>query len=751
MKSIYIMLILVCGMARAQEDVRAFHKTFKKAKDAKEKAEALLELSRYYYEKVYHQDYPYATDSSFYYLDKAESLCLKSGNQRSLAVAYRLHATLLDSKTKIDKNQERYKKSLDYINKSIAILTKLNDQTLLGETYYSLYVIQENTVSLEETIGMAEKAKTLISKGKDKTILGYIYEDLAYYYGHNRDNENAIASAKKAVDIYKKTDPQSVYKVYSYLGAIYNESGEFEQALGYCLQGIEYVKKYKTEDYPTVDLFNYTGVTYRGLKKYGEALKYFKKAISIAEKLEYKAALAFYEANAAETALLLGNKSEAIHYLKKIESKSHLADDPNYINALVVLTKSYIKLNDAAKADKYAKMIVEKYSTFDGTPDEVWARTTFSNALMSYFFYKNDFARSRNYTIIFKKEVEATASKPKIMNAYHMLYRIDSAQANYKSAVSNLRREQLYRDSIFNETKNKQITELQIKYETGQRIKDNQLLKKQAELQKSKIDRANILNIVGIAAIVILLLAIGLIYRRYLINQKIRREINSKNIALQNLVEEKEWLLKEIHHRVKNNLQIVMSLLNTQSYFLNDESAKAAILSSQHRIHSMSLIHKKLYQSENIVSVDMQLYIRELLEYFKISFDTGYRINFILDIDPIELSSTQCVPIALILNEGIMNAIKHAFPNNRKGTIRISFKTLGHNKVCLSIIDNGIGLPEGKRFDESFQSSLGVKLITGFGKELNATVEFIANDGVAIIMTFELTTTKEHKTVAKSA
>ena len=146
---------------------------------------------------------------------------------------------------------------------------------------------------------------------------------------------------------------------------------------------------------------------------------------------------------------------------------------------------------------------------------------------------------------------------------------------------------------------------------------------------------------------------------------------------------EKEWLLKEIHHRVKNNLQIVISLLNTQSAYVDNEDALLAIQNSQHRMHAMSLIHQKLYQSDNLANIDMSWYIYELISYMRECFDTDNKINFVLDTEKVYLDVAQAVPLGLIINEAISNAIKYAFPADRKGAVKIVLKNIGYNNYEL--------------------------------------------------------------------
>src|SRR5579872_1472485 len=123
------------------------------------------------------------------------------------------------------------------------------------------------------------------------------------------------------------------------------------------------------------------------------------------------------------------------------------------------------------------------------------------------------------------------------------------------------------------------------------------------------------------------------------------------------LSDEKEWLLKEIHHRVKNNLQIAMSLLNTQTFYLDNEKAVEAIRQSRNRMYAMSLIHQRLYQADNLELIHMDGYVPELIAYIEDSFASNRNIHFRTDVDPVQLDVAQAVPIGLIINEAVTNSI----------------------------------------------------------------------------------------------
>ena len=214
----------------------------------------------------------------------------------------------------------------------------------------------------------------------------------------------------------------------------------------------------------------------------------------------------------------------------------------------------------------------------------------------------------------------------------------------------------------------------------------------------------------------------------------VRRQAEER---LKSSLREKEVLMREIHHRVKNNLQIVSSLLDLQSRYIKDPATLSIFKNSQMRLRSMALIHEKLYQADDLANIDFTRYVSTLVEYLRRSYEGGRSgISIEMDMDDahrksgaVKLTVDAAVPCGLIINEIVTNAMKHAFPAaaaGAAGIIRISLKTLPGGLHVLEIGDNGVGLPED--YDISKASSLGMRLIKALATEqLDGQIE-VRND-----------------------
>jgi PAS domain S-box-containing protein len=198
---------------------------------------------------------------------------------------------------------------------------------------------------------------------------------------------------------------------------------------------------------------------------------------------------------------------------------------------------------------------------------------------------------------------------------------------------------------------------------------------------------------------------------------------------------EKEALLKEIHHRVKNNLQVVTSLLGLQSRAATDEQTRRMFQESQDRIHSMALLHESLYQSNNLSMIDFPDYIRQLASHLFHSYGVhADRIHLRTNLDELYLNLDSAVPCGLIINELVSNSLKYAFPDGREGEVRIELHEHSDSQARLVVADNGIGLRSD--IDWVTARSLGLRLVRSLAEQLGAKIEVKSNAGTEVQLTF---------------
>ncbi|MBW4361605.1 histidine kinase dimerization/phosphoacceptor domain -containing protein [Flavobacterium taihuense] len=512
-----------------------------------------------------------------------------------------------------------------------------------------------------------------------------------------------------------------------------------KEALFYAIDGVKTMEA--TQDLTLADNFYLRlGSIYHQMGNIEEATQLFKKSTKIGQKSPnsrswYKNFISYIGALSQ-----LGRHKEALDYLKK--TTEQYPPDNTFDKILIARTAALCndKIGNTELAEKNY-VFIEKY-----IPQLISPQTAFDIAMIyteiSYFYAKmgqptkakfcadKALFISSKYNIKFNNEVLDLS-----------LFKIDSLSGNYLSAISHYQKFKKSNDSIINYSKRKEIEELRFKYETAQKEQNIKTLQTQTNIQQSQLDKSKLIINLSIASLLLLLIILGLIYNMYRVKQRTNekleikeKEINLKNTNLQRLLDEKEWLMKEIHHRVKNNLQTVISLLNSQSAYVDNDMALSTIKSSQHRIHAMSLIHQKLYMSENISTINMPVYIKELVEYLKDSFNVKQRIRFEIKIEQLELDVVQAVPLGLIINEAVTNSIKYAFPNDQEGIISIKLVSIDTNRYLLTAQDDGVGIPTV--FKEKTHS-FGMSLIKGLSDDLDGAFSIENNNGTLLKLYFE--------------
>ncbi len=221
-------------------------------------------------------------------------------------------------------------------------------------------------------------------------------------------------------------------------------------------------------------------------------------------------------------------------------------------------------------------------------------------------------------------------------------------------------------------------------------------------------------------------------------SKTLEQKVEKRTSELKKSLREKELLLREIHHRVKNNMQVISSILDMSSMRTNDQNAINLFTDAKARIHTMALIHSQIYRSEIFDKIDMESHVNELVGYLSSAYADKKMIMTAVNISDIYLSIIQAIPCVLILNELISNSFKHAFKENQKGTIEVLMQKYDDNTIILKVQDNGSQIPDD--IDPYNTNSLGLKLVRNLvTQQLKGEIEVQRSKGAKFIIKFKIT------------
>ena len=595
-------------------------------------------------------------------------------------------------------------------------------------------------------IDCLEKAAAFYQQVNDKEDQALMLTDAAYLLFANNELEECKKQTLHSLALQKEIGFPFTHYTTDLLALVSVVGGDNGNFLKYALESVRTMEE-TNDNICSAYFYARAGAAYSEMdNKTEESTRWYSRALDEFEKTGGDRAMYMILINLADNLESLGRSNEVIDMGERLKKQYPPVNPIDRQNLLLVLGTAYYKIGQTATAGKYYEQAEKLEDAVRAVSGDVNTGHIYLT-LGFYYFNTGQFEKSRPYfTKILKGRYPVGVGQAQISQIHLALFTVDSAAGHYHDAVRHLKEYSRLNDSIYNEKESKQIQEWDIAFNTEKKEKNLQLLTKDKQVQELNLKKVMFTRSLIIASALLLL---GLLVTGYTLKQrhntKLQRqqkEINEQNqllkeslLAQQKLVEDKEWLVKEIHHRVKNNLQMIISLLNAQSEFLEHPSALTAIKESRERMQAVALIHQKLYQPVHGTLINMRDYIREMVDYLGNSFANVKRVNFKLDVEDVSLDVSQAVPLGLILNEAITNAIKYAFPGDQRGTVYILFWHAGKEDLVLEIKDDGKGFPEN--FDFSNNNSLGLQLIQLFSEQLEGSLKFKSIEGVEISLTFK--------------
>ena len=509
--------------------------------------------------------------------------------------------------------------------------------------------------------------------------LPLLYTQIGYVFERKGELDNAAVYAFEAMKMGEKLkDKRAIAMALSDLSNIFWKQSKFEKGLEYALKSTKLFEERGINDLDYDFTLYVLGNNYLGLNNYKEALNAYKHAIAIGERY------GFYN-NLSDIYISL---VDLYAYLNEFEEAEIAAENAlkyaELLNNNFMLMRSYLSLGKLQNLQgQYSSAIVSLQKSIE---------------IATVDFGDNFY----------------------LSQAYELLGKAYAYSHNYKDAYAAFAKYDTLKNEIFNAEADQRISLIQTEFDLAQ--KEDTI-----ELQGIKIRRQGAWQTLITSFLIILLIVLTILYKTFQNNKK-------KSALLIKQNEEKEFLLKEIHHRVKNNLGIVSSLLELQSEGINDPNVIDMMQKSQNRVHSMSMIHQKLYIGKDLATVEMRDYFINLGNHILDSFGAGDRISLSYPMGQIEIDVDTAVPLGLIVNELLTNALKYAFPNNRKGQIIICLQNNDSNLLLLNVADNGVGQTNMENKGTGF----GTKLIELLIQQLDGKMKVENSKGTSVSFEFNI-------------
>ena len=448
-----------------------------------------------------------------------------------------------------------------------------------------------------------------------------------------------------------------------------------------------------------------------------EALEYAQRAIDICKKNNFQQELPFALRHAGDACIAMGDNAQALDYYNQAldltrSLQGGFTNIADIINCRGNALKRLRHYDEALKDYKVCLNNSEK-ANYSGGISTAIANLGETNLLMG------------NYTAALPYQLktiglqEQNGDLGNLTENYGHASTIYEHLGDYKSALLYQKKALQMRDSTASIQSDAVISELRTQYETEK--KEATIAARGQQISQQRL--VQWLSI-GVAALLAGFLFFG--YRSYLVRTKTNRLLAAKNA-------ENELLLKEIHHRVKNNLEVVSSLLALQSAQIDDQGIKDAMQEGQNRVQSIGIVHQKLYQRNNLAAIEMKDYFLDLSESILDSFGAEDRVTIECAMDQLDVDIDTAVPLGLIVNELLTNTLKYAFPVGQRGKVQIRLNKSLEGILNLEVSDNGVGksgLTQGTGF--------GTQLVSLLTRQLSGSIREEVKNGTMIYFDFNL-------------
>jgi two-component sensor histidine kinase/uncharacterized protein HemY len=546
---------------------------------------------------------------------------------------------------------------------------------------------------------------------QDSVVIASCYNNIGLVFYYRSYYNQSISFYEKNLHIKRAMhDDAGAAQALLNIGISYREQGEYDKALENLLEAARVFEK-RAMMMELSSCYNSIGNILLELGSTEKALSYHLMALDIREKLGYKRGIAGSLTNLGNVYKKKGEYGKALEYLdRSLEVKNEIGDKKLQASSHDHLGEVYYLLNNASKAEYHYNLSLDLKRQVE---DPKGMAITLNNMGTLYISIK-EYSKALQHLDSARSIAEHTGAKDVLVENYEHTAKAYKLSGNSDSAYHYYEKRLALKDSILNEQKNTALAEMQVKYETERKEQEILLLNEKARSDAAAAEKQNTIIYSLAGGSVLLLIIVFLSYKASQASKKASRQ--------------KEIMMKELHHRVKNNMQVLSSLLSLQKERMQDSATRDALTDVDHRLQAMMLIHQDLYGDNRIAEVNMQEYISKLVDSLLFSF--GYpeeKIKIRIAAPGIAVDPDKALSLGFIINEVVSNALKHAFHDITRPELFIGLETNKENTLRLIISDNGKGL--SKNINTLEASSFGLRMVKMFLDDLQGSFSINTDKG----------------------
>lgn len=613
--------------------------------------------------------------------------------------------------------QGEYGQAITQFESSLTIRESLGDQKAVAATLNNIGNIYEDQGDYQKALKYFERSLSLKKAAGDQPGIAMVAGNMGIIYNNQGDYQKALDYYQLGLNIYDSLENLTgVARLSINTGLIYQQLGNYSRALDHYRRSLNVCTTMEHQD-GIGSALHHIGMIYFYLKEYPKALDYAQQSLKIREALGKPSNIAKTLSNIGEIFKAQGEYGRALEYFQRsLELKEENEDRLGMAFSYTEIGQLYQEQGEYAKAQdqyKYGLAIYQDLGAQDG-------RATVLQGMGAIDYQQGAFVNARAFGEEALSLAREAGNTSVIQAASHLLYQVYKGSGNTAQALQMYELSVQMSDSLERDENQRAIFRYEYQQQALADSLANQKEKALAEFEYNNVlsqQRLRLGFAAGAGAFLAILTAV--LYRTSRQRRRTNQLLSDQNKEIASKSEQNELLLKEIHHRVKNNLQTISSLLYLQSAHIKDDDIKQAVAAGRHRVESMALIHQKLYQRENLAAIEMKDYLSNLGKSLLNTFvNQPDRIHLHIDMEELELDVDTAVPLGLIVNELITNSFKYAFPDGREGNIRLSLCQLPEEKLELLVSDDGVGMAN-KEGGTSFGSQL-IQLLTA---QLGGSIE----------------------------